>query len=292
MSIKNIIKSLSDERWNIGFICNDLDSVMNGDAIRVNWVKHHYKDSWFADPFILDVTDTDIILLVEEWYKPIRRGRISKLVIDRNTFVLKDIQVVLQLDTHLSFPVIERREDGVYIYPENGESGNLSIYQYNVQNSNCTKVGALCDDAVEDAICTELFGEKLMFATPRTNPNGKELSIYSWDSQTNKYVLKEEEYFKENVARMAGNFFEYKGQFYRPTQECNAQYGHAVTLQEVNHENDKWTFNEVRRMCSVNKRLSVGMHTFNMYKGVIVTDALGFDRMWIRRMLNAIHIIR
>jgi hypothetical protein len=292
MSIKNIIKSLSDERWNIGFIHNDLDSVMNGDPIHVNWVKHHYKDSWFADPFILDVTDTDIIVLVEEWYKPIRRGRISKLIIDRNTFVLKDLQVVLQLDTHLSFPVIERREDGVYIYPENGESGNLSIYRYNVQNSNCTKVGALCDDAVEDAICTELFGEKLMFATPRTNPNGKELSIYSWDSQMKRFILKEKEYFKENVARMAGNFFEYKGKLYRPTQECNVQYGHAVTLQEVNHENGKWTFNEVRRMCSVNKRLSVGMHTFNMYKGMIVTDALGFDRMWMRRILNAIHVIR
>jgi hypothetical protein len=122
---------------------NDLDSVMNGDPIHVNWVKHHYKDSWFADPFILDVTDTDIIVLVEEWYKPIRRGRISKLIIDRNTFVLKDLQVVLQLDTHLSFPVIERREDGVYIYPENGESGNLSIYRYNVRKTViATKVGA------------------------------------------------------------------------------------------------------------------------------------------------------
>jgi hypothetical protein len=172
MSIKNIIKSLSDERWNIGFICNDLDSVMNGDPIRVNWVKHHYKDSWFADPFILDVTDTDIIVLVEEWYKPIRRGRISKLVIDRKTFVLKDLQVVLQQDTHLSFPVIERREDGIYIYPENGEAGNLTLYRYDAENNLCEKVGVICDDAVEDAICTEQFGEKLMFATPRTNPNG------------------------------------------------------------------------------------------------------------------------
>jgi hypothetical protein len=292
MSIKNIIKSLSDERWNIGFISNDVDSVMNGDPIRVNWVKHHYKDSWFADPFILDVTDTDIIVLVEEWYKPIRRGRISKLVIDRKTFVLKDLQVVLQLDTHLSFPVIERREDGIYIYPENGEAGNLTLYRYDAENNLCEKVGIICDDAVEDAICTEQFGEKLMFATPRTNPNGNVLGIYGWNEQTHKYIEKEKVYFGENVARMAGNFFSYQGKIIRPTQECNVQYGHAVTLQEVNHENDKWTFHEIRRMYTVNKKLTVGMHTFNMYKGMIVTDALGFDRMWIRKILRVLHVIR
>jgi hypothetical protein len=292
MSIKNIIKSFSDERWNIGFISNDMDSVMNCDPIHVNWVKHHYKDSWFADPFILDVTDKHIIVLVEEWYKPIGHGRISKLVIDKNTYELMDLQVVLQLDTHLSFPVIERREDGIYIYPENGEAGNLSIYRYNVENNLCEKVGVICDDAVEDAMCTEQFGKKLMFATHRENPNGNVLSIYGWNDQIQKYIEKEKSYFGENVARMAGNFFEYNGKIIRPTQECNIQYGHAVTLQEVSYTNGKWSFNEIRRIYSVNKKLPVGMHTFNMYKGVIITDALGFDRMWIRKILKAFHVIR
>jgi hypothetical protein len=112
------------------------------------------------------------------------------------------------------------------------------------------------------------------------------LGIYGWNEQTHKYIEKEKVYFGENVARMAGNFFTYQGKIIRPTQECNVQYGHAVTLQEVNHENDKWTFNEIRRMYSVNKKLTVGMHTFNMYKGMIVTDALGFDNIWIRKIIK------
>src|SRR5574344_2752409 len=106
MKIKDIVKSLSDERWNIGFISNDLNSIMLSEPIKVNWVKHYYKDSWFADPFILDVTDEEIIVLVEEWYKPIKRGRISKITIDRTTFVLKDLRVTLELNTHLRFPLI------------------------------------------------------------------------------------------------------------------------------------------------------------------------------------------
>lgn len=291
MKIKDIVKSLSDERWNIGFISNDLDSIMLGEPIKVNWVKHYYKDSWFADPFILDVTDEEIIVLVEEWYKPIKRGRISKITIDRTTFVLKDLRVILELNTHLSFPVIERRDDGIYIYPENGEAGNLSIYKYNPDTNECIKTGVLCEDAVADAICTDFFGNKMMFATKRPNPNGNTLCIYEWAENSHKYIDKEQIKFEENVARMAGNFFEYKGDVYRPTQECNIQYGHAVTIQKVKYEGNKFSFEEIRRMYSVNKKLTVGMHTFNMYKGMIVTDALGFDRMWIRRILKTVGLL-
>ena len=89
---------------------------------------------------------------------------------------------------------------------------------------------------------------------------------------------------------------------YRPAQECNIQYGHAVSLQKVTcggksvldmQELDCGTlkFKEVRRMFSNHPKLNVGMHTFNMYKGVIVTDALGFDNMWIRNSLSKFGII-
>ena len=44
-------------------------------------------------------------------------------------------------------------------------------------------------------------------------------------------------------------------------------------------------------MGPVHPKLNVGMHTFNMYKGVIVTDALGFDNMWIRNILRALRLI-
>jgi hypothetical protein len=288
MSIRQIVKSLSDERWNIGFISNSIDGIIGGEPIKVNWVKHNYRNSWFADPFILDVTDDEIVVLVEEWFKPIKRGRISKLVIDKNTFVLKDLQVVLQLDTHLSFPVIERHDDGIYIYPENGASGNLSLYKYDAEKNKCEKIGVICDESVADAIATDVFGERLMFATKQPDPNGNKLCIYRWNDETHKYEQKDVVLFKENVARMAGNFFEYNGKIIRPTQECNVQYGHAVTLQEVSYENGEWSFKEIRRMYTVNPKLTVGMHTFNMFKGLIVTDALGFDRMWIRKILNKV----
>ena len=89
MKIKEYIKNISDERWNIGFIQNRLENILHGESLEVGWMKHSYKDRWFADPFILDVTDDIIHVLAEEFYKPIKRGRIAHLIIDRNT--LEDI---------------------------------------------------------------------------------------------------------------------------------------------------------------------------------------------------------
>jgi hypothetical protein len=290
-SIRQTIKSFSDERWNIGFIRNDLDSIMSGDEIAVDWVKHNCKNSWFADPFILDVTDDRITVLVEEYYKPIHRGRIARLTIDRHSKELLKKELVLQLDTHLSFPAIQRREDGIYIYPENGAAGGLWLYKYDVHGNKAERVTQLVDEPVEDAIITSSFGGKKLFATRQPNPNGNELFIYDWNERTGKFTLSCSHRFDENIARMAGDFFEYKGKIYRPTQECNTQYGHAVTIQEVSLKNGEWNFHEIRRMYSAHPELTVGMHTFNMYKGMIVTDALGFDNMWFRKILKALHLL-
>ena len=78
-------------KYNIGFVSCPLKSILEGDTFSVNWLKHSYKDRWFADPFILDMTDNEIRILVEEWYDPIQRGRISRLVVDRSSFELKSL---------------------------------------------------------------------------------------------------------------------------------------------------------------------------------------------------------
>ena len=258
--------------------------------LQVKWLKHACKKSWFADPFILDVTDEEIHVLVEEFYKPIRRGRISRLVIDRETCEFKLSDVVLELPTHLSFPAIIRKDGSIYIYPENGESGELNVYQYHPETNECVKVKSLLQEAVADAVMAYVDGKKYLFCTKQPNPNGNVLTVYVKD-ESGRFSAYGEYTFEENIARMAGDFFEYQGELYRPAQECNVQYGHAVSLQKVNYDNGRFAFEEVRRLCSVHSSLNVGMHTFNMYKGVIVTDALGFQNMWIRKILKSIGLL-
>jgi hypothetical protein len=68
-----VMEYIKATKYNIGFVDGSLESIIAGEPMKVNWMKHSYKDRWFADPFILDVTDDEIIVLVEEWYDPIDR---------------------------------------------------------------------------------------------------------------------------------------------------------------------------------------------------------------------------
>ena len=135
-------------------------------------------------------------------------------------------------------------------------------------------------------------GDNLLFATKIPAVNGNELRIYKQQDGVDKpYIFWKSIDFNENVARMAGNFFEFNKEIYRPTQECNAQYGHAITIQKLIKADEQFTFKEIRRIYSTHPKLKVGTHTFNIYNNIIVTDALGFDRMWIRKILKFFHLI-
>lgn len=300
MSLKRFVKQFTDERWTIGFIRNSLDSILTGEPIAVDWVRHNISDAWFADPFILDVTADEIHVLVEEFPKALYRGRISKLTIDRVTLQLKQVDVIKELPTHMSFPVIIRtNEDFVYLLPENGEAGRLTLYKYYPIDNRIETLVSVLDEGVADAIPFKMGDEQYLFCTRRPNVNGNQLSLFQWNESLKKYAFVKEYHFDENLARMAGDCFIHNGKYYRPAQECNVQYGHAVSLQEVtcageslsginSLDPEQLTFKEIRRMYSVHPYLNVGMHTFNMYKGYIVTDALGFDNMWLRKLIARI----
>lgn len=281
-----IIKYIKETRYNIGFIDGDLQSVMEGEPIKVNWMKHHYKDRWFADPFILDITDNEIFVLVEEWYDPLQRGRISKLTIDKQTFELVNLKVMIETDFHLSFPAIDRKPDGIYIHPESCAINKLESYKYDSETDCFNKVGVLSELPLTDSVCNNYFGQNLMFSTKLPDANGKELGIYYWDSEKERYALKEYYHFKENISRMAGNFFEYNGNIYRPGQVCIKSYGDAVSIQKVSYNNKKWDFKEIRRINSPHPYLDLGFHTFNVFKKIIVVDAIGYRRAKICRVLR------
>jgi len=276
--IDYIISYIKDTKYNIGFIDGDLESILNGEPIKINWLKHSYKDRWFADPFVLDITDKEIIVLVEEWYDPIQRGRISKLTIDKHTYRLTNLKVMIEADHHLSFPAIERKSDGIYIHPESSSIDKLETYKYDTTTDSFRKVGVISELPLTDSVCNELFGQNLMFSTKLPDANGKELGIYKWDNELKEYIIHEYYHFNDNISRMAGNFFEFKGNIYRPAQVCIKSYGDAVSIQEVSFKDGKWDFKEIRRIYSPHPDLDLGFHTFNVYKDTIVVDAIGYRR--------------
>ena len=282
-SLLDYIKAI---RYNIGFVEENVDDVINGKPITVNWLKHSYKDRWFADPFILDVTDDEFVVLVEEWYDPIQRGRISKLIVDRNTYELKSLKVMIDEGFHMSFPAITRKPDGIYIQPECGATHRLVEYKYNEEQDHFEKINVISDVPLTDSVRNTLFNEDLMFSTKLPDANGKELGIYYWNKSQSRYQIKDYYHFQENLSRMAGNFFVCNGKIYRPAQVCIESYGDAVSIQEVTYNNEKWIFRELRRIYSPHPDMNLGFHTFNVYNGIIVVDAVGYRRPNLCRLLR------
>lgn len=286
--IKKKILQFISVKWTIGFVETDLNFILSGKALDIHWIQHNYTDRWFADPFILDVTETEIIILCEEYYYPIKRGRIAKLIIDKKTYELKENLLVLELQTHLSFPAILRNGNDVYIYPENSKNGTLASYYYDMQHNKCIKCDDLIEEPLTDAIITEMFGEKLIFSTKIPNQNRNILDVYHWID--NQCVKSSSIIFPNNIARNAGDFFVVNEEVYRPAQDCNNRYGGAIILQKVMKTSD-FNFVDIRRIESNNSRYNIGCHTFNHYKGYTVIDVQGYKYPLIASMIMFIRNI-
>lgn len=270
--------------WNLGFVTDDVADVIKSKHLNIQWMKHEYKDRWFADPYLLEVTDKQIVVLVEEFCYKIRKGRIAKLVVSRPDYVLQDMKIVLEQSTHLSFPVIYEKDGQVYVMPENSKSGCINIYRYNAEKERLDLVHEVGHLPLTDATIVKFHSdEEFVFSTKLPNPNGNELEIYPFDGKFMKMEAKalDTVSFPSNIARNAGDAFYIGEQMFRPAQDCNKCYGNGLNIQQINRIGDKFQFMTVAEFHSDNPNYGLGYHTLNMKNGLIVVDGhrLRFPRM-------------
>ena len=292
--------------WRIGFLQNTLEEVIAGAEPEIKWMRAKHQDGWFADPFVLKVTDTAISLLAEEFRYKTGKGRIVRLDIDRETLTLEKVTPLID-GCHLSFPFIistlptegseaagsrfkvqGSKPSGLSMLPTDFHSSRQAII-FNPQFS--IAFGDDCHDSVNQAslltLAAPIILERVMcdkplvdaviyedhvFATSFPDPNGKSLGVY--ELSEDGCLLERTVTFDENVAHNAGAFFKIGEKVYRPAQECNEWYGHALSIQEY----QQGTFHEVRRI--------PGLHTLNMFQGVTVVDQKMFPRQWIYRLIG------
>lgn len=287
--LKKLIKQLSTNRWALGFVRGGMEAVMESDHLDVNWVKMP-NDRWFADPFVLDVTDEEILLLVEDYPYVTKKGIISLLHINRATMDVVSRKVLLELPTHLSFPAILRKDGHVYIYPESAGGGKLDMYEYDACKEELTFVKTICDDDVWDSYITEAFGEPLMFTAAR---NDYQLDIYKWDKKKERFVSCQQIPSDIKNSRLGGAVFEYNGEWYYPAQNCEKTYGGSIDIKQLKVEGGKLNVEGVvKHLESPSKRYPIGLHTLNEYKGVVVIDVKGYRYGWIGEVIDKLVSIK
>ncbi len=270
--IKQSFYDLNSRYWALGFVWNGLDGVMNDNPIKVDWLKMP-KNSCFADPFILDVSEDEIQVLVEDVLFESRKGVITLLKIDRQNLNIKFRKVLLEQPYHLSFPCVLRENGKIYIYPESARGGKLDVYEYDPVSETLTYFKTICDEVVWDSCITDRFGEKMLF----TSVHGDWiLDIYKWDEAKERFLPWKQVLSDNYDLRMGGQLFEYKGEIYYPAQDCNKSYGSAIQIKKINYLNSDFSFETVKRITSPHPKMKLGLHTLNEYKGVVVIDVLGY----------------
>lgn len=283
----NLLDEIRSYKW-------DLAIALTSDGHRYdssNWNDFHIikapKDKWYADPFILDVTDDNIIVLVEEFTYSINRGRLAKLVIDKETYKIKQEKIILDLSTHLSFPAVLRLGGDVYLYPENSASGKSILYHYNPENDALVVVNTLSDLPLTDAIMAEIDGQNYLFATKIPTQNGNELTIYESTDKIGCYSPIQAITFADNTARSAGDIFVDNNRLIRPAQNCNGGYGVGLVFQEVTKdENGNFIVKELFRQSPL--KGYIGMHTYNQYKGYVIVDLHARRHPILHRILQKV----
>lgn len=292
-----LINKLSySQFWNIGFCEQSPMELLRDKALNpIRWMKHSYKDRWFADPFILKVTENEIIVLVEECLIESPKGIIAELVVDRRTMHLIRRYAILELDTHLSYPTIYRHNDNIYICPENGQSEKLTMYEYDTINHKLTDPVIILNEAVADATILELDSQYYLFATkyPDTQSN-----LYQFKSISNSILGPYQQIIDAPVqnsracSRPAGAFFNIGNNIFRPAQSCVKSYGESLSIMIKNSNDVIYNESLLFNLRPNSFRYNKGLHTLNFYDNYLVIDGYGYQYPIMGRIINYLRTLK
>lgn len=270
----NLKKKFSILTYNVGIVTKSLDAVMSDGLHRgdIKWMKHSYRDRFFADPFLFK-EDTDYYyILCEEYLFWEERGKITMLKISKADFSLVDRKIVIDESFHMSFPFCEL--GGSTITPEMSESGEACVYSIDPDTMKVKRKEKIFGEGTIDAIFyTNEIGENLCL-TGKTHLPSFELFMLK-QQQDGTYVqvggLIE---YNHGSVRGAGRFFTWKGDLYRPVQDCDVRYGQQTKILKIKKfDSDGYEYDTFKELNSFeNPPFDETFHTFNVYDNCIIVD--------------------
>ena len=257
--------------YNIGIIEDSVENIIESDSdVKIRWMKHKYKDRFFADPFLYAVDDTFYYILAEEFPYYTNKGVISLLTVNRKNMKLISRKTVIEEDVHLSYPFVYHGE----IIPESFRCDKVNSYTLDKNNDIISK-RTIFNKGLIDQTIFELDGKEWMFATDADNKLCG-LKIFYREIGTDEWKEHRENPVKSDVtnSRPGGKFFQIEGKIYRPVQDSEKLYGHRIRIMELLKLSEtEFEEKEVKMISSEgNKPYDLGFHTFNSEDSFVVVD--------------------
>lgn len=280
--LSKYIEKLFFKKWIIGIFHADIKDIISNKSFDpdIKWLPIKSIDTYYADPFLISSKEGNFKILLEDFSFDKNYGKISLMTLDAR---FKQVNLKLLLDTksHLSYPFAYTENNRTYIFPEAGQSGKLSCYEYDPENETIHFVMDILDLPLRDSTIIKQDGKYWIFGTLSENGTDYKLYVFFSDNLFGPYVSHPGNPIKSGLDgnRPAGNFIVIDGIIYRPTQNCQTVYGESMTINKVIELNEHNVAEELYMTIKINKnnRFNFGMHTIhtiNVMNDIIVVDGI------------------
>lgn len=267
------------DAYYVGFLKEtDLSLPIVERYAKIRWmdVSEYKSEGWFADPFMVSVNGNIVELFAEEFIYKTRRGVIVYLRIDINSCRILEKHTILELDTHLSFPIFLRESGKIYVYPENYQSGALKIYEYDELSKRLVHPRTIIDAPLLDTqivkINNSYYALGVIYQTG-LQKDTKTLYIYKADTLFGDYKQIQ---ITENLRceeRGAGLIYSETGRLIRPAQSCEGGYGKEVILYDLQNSSSGFKEIEIDRVIPDRNAPNGNiLHTYNKLGGWVTID--------------------
>lgn len=242
---------------------------------------------FWADPFVVQ-HEGRTWLFFEDYPYATRRGEIAVMEYRRGTWT--EPVPVLQCPYHLSYPFVLTHGEDWYMIPETSAARRVELYRATAFPHRWEPVEVLLDDVMAaDATVVQHEGRWWMFAglSEEGGSASETLHLYSapdlrgpWTPHRNNPIKCD-----ARSSRPAGRMFRWRGQLYRPAQDCSYGYGHGVGIHRVEQLDDEGYRETVVGYVGPTWHPRIrGTHTLNRCGNIIVVDGLMMPPKWWRRL--------
>jgi len=253
-------------------------SFLESTLYKINPISMPAKEFW-ADPFLYEHNEQLYVFFENYPYKT-KRGKISvgKVVEDgKNGYSVVEVQDVLDLDYHLSYPQIIEEDGEIFMMPETSENKRLEIYR-------CIQFPGKWE-----LYSTAFEGEEVVDTTYFCDENGNKWLLLNKYNSAFLYIYKIDNLKLKNITdhrlnpviidckkgRNGGGIFKYENEYYRPSQiNTHGIYGKGLQISKIK----KLTLDEFEDepVISVEPNFTeglIGMHHLHQLGDNFVFDA-------------------
>lgn len=269
----NILKKFEILTYNVGFVNKTIEDVLNKGINKneIIWMKHNYKDRFFADPFLLKEDSDYYYILCEEFVFWEEKGKISLLIVRKDNYKLCDKKILIEENYHLSFPACFK--NGNVVKPEASKSNKYFEYIIDTEKFVVLDKFEILNEGTIDAIEFDYKNETFLLTGKINNPSGE---LYIYKCKNGKYKPNDNApvVSDKSCSRNAGNIFKYKNDYYRPVQDCTEKYGKQTKIMKIKKFGEKvYVAEEIKVVNSYeNPPYNETLHTFNVYDNFVLID--------------------